>query len=91
MYHSPPSLANQRSVEPLFFPEIPGYFDSSLDKNVCSIYNQNQKEHLFDRRQPTMTTTTFLFVLTGIATLTAQVFRVIDAIERPARRTRKAY
>ena len=38
-----------------------------------------------------MTTTTFLFVLTGIATLTAQVFRVIDVIERPARRTRKAY
>ena len=38
-----------------------------------------------------MTTTTFLFVLTGIATLTAQVFRVIDAIERPACRTRKAY
>lgn len=38
-----------------------------------------------------MTTTTFLFVLTGIATLTAQVFRIIDAIDRPARRTRKAY
>ena len=78
-------------MEPLFFPEIPGYFDSSLDKNVRSIYNQNKKEHLFDRRSQTMTTTTFLFVLTGIATLTAQVFRVIDAIERPARRTRKAY
>ena len=38
-----------------------------------------------------MTTTTFLFVLTGIATLTAQVFRILDAIERPAhRRSRRA-
>ena len=34
---------------------------------------------------------TGIFVLTGIATLTAQVFRIIDAIEQPARRTRKAY
>ena len=38
-----------------------------------------------------MTTTTFLFVLTGIATLPAQVFRIIDSIDQPARRTRKAY
>ena len=92
LYHSLSSLANQRSVEPRFFPEIPGFFHRiPLDKNVCSIYNQSQKEHLFDRRPSTMTTTTFLFVLTGIATLTAQVFRIIDAIERPARRTRKAY
>ena len=37
-----------------------------------------------------MTTTTFLLVLTGISTLTYQVFRIIDAIEQPAKRTRRA-
>lgn len=31
---------------------------------------------------------TFFFVLVGVAFLTAQLFRVIDAIERPARRSR---
>ena len=30
---------------------------------------------------------TFFFVLVGIVFLTAQLFRVIDAIERPARRS----
>ena len=91
LYHSLSSLANQRSVEPLFSGNSGIFSWDPLDKNVCSIYNQSQKEHLFDRRSSTMTTTTFLFVLTGIATLTAQVFRIIDAIERPARRTRNAY
>ncbi len=29
------------------------------------------------------------FTLVGVATLTAQVFRVVDYIERPARRPRR--
>ena len=31
---------------------------------------------------------TFFFVLVGVVFLTAQLFRVIDAIERPARHSR---
>jgi hypothetical protein len=34
-----------------------------------------------------MTGWTFFFVLVGVVFLTAQLFRVIDAIERPARRS----
>ena len=34
-----------------------------------------------------MTGWSFFFVLMGVASLTAQLFRIIDAIERPARRT----
>ena len=37
-----------------------------------------------------MTTMTFLFILTGAATLTHQIFRIIDLIERPSRRSRRA-
>lgn len=33
-----------------------------------------------------MTGWTFAFVVLGVGTLTAQLFRIIDAIERPARR-----
>lgn len=33
-----------------------------------------------------MTTWSFFFIVLGVAFLTAQLFRVIDAIERPARR-----
>ena len=29
---------------------------------------------------------TFFFILVGVAFLTSQIFRVVDAIERPARR-----
>ncbi len=32
-----------------------------------------------------MTGWTFFFVVLGVSTLTAQLFRVIDAIERPMR------
>ena len=35
-----------------------------------------------------MTGWTFFFVLVGVVFLTTQVFRVIDAIERPARNHR---
>lgn len=34
-----------------------------------------------------MTTGTFFFILLGAASLTSQFFRVIDAIERPAKRS----
>ncbi|SFP56289.1 hypothetical protein SAMN05216343_10997 [Oscillibacter sp. PC13] len=34
-----------------------------------------------------MTGWTFFFVLVGVVFLTAQLFRVIDAIERPTRRS----
>ena len=33
-----------------------------------------------------MTGWTFFFILVGIVFMTSQLFRVIDAIERPARR-----
>ena len=35
-----------------------------------------------------MTGWSFFFILVGVASLTAQLFRIIDAIERPARRSR---
>lgn len=34
-----------------------------------------------------MTGWTFFFILVGIVFMTSQLFRVIDAIERPARRS----
>jgi len=37
-----------------------------------------------------MTVWTLFFVIVGIVVVTAQVFRVLDAIERPARRQRKS-
>lgn len=36
-----------------------------------------------------MTGWTLFFMLLGVAFVTAQLFRVIDAIERPARRSRR--
>ncbi|MDD3347562.1 hypothetical protein [Oscillibacter sp.] len=36
-----------------------------------------------------MTGWTFFFILVGVAFLTAQFFRLIDLIERPARRPRR--
>ena len=36
-----------------------------------------------------MTGWTLFFILVGVIYLTAQLFRVIDAIERPARHTRR--
>ena len=32
---------------------------------------------------------TFFFVLMGVVFLTSQLFRIVDAIERPARRTHR--
>ena len=34
-----------------------------------------------------MSATTFFFVLVGAGTLTLQFFRILDAIERPSRRS----
>lgn len=36
-----------------------------------------------------MTGWSFFFVLVGVSFLTAQVFRVVEAIERPAQRSRR--
>ena len=36
-----------------------------------------------------MTGWTFFFILVGVVFLTSQLFRVVDAIERPARRSRR--
>ena len=36
-----------------------------------------------------MTGWSFFFILVGVASLTAQLFRIIDAIERHARRSRR--
>lgn len=33
-----------------------------------------------------MTAWTFFFILVGVVFLTAQLFRIVDAIERPAKR-----
>lgn len=43
-------------------------------------------EQKFDKEDFTMTGWTFFFMLLGVVFLTAQIFRLIDAIERPARR-----
>ena len=47
-------------------------------------------EHKFDMNgdDTSMTASGFFFVLVGVASLTAQLFRVIDAIERPVQRRR---
>ena len=37
-----------------------------------------------------MTGWSFFFVLVGAASLTAQLFRIIDMIEQPARRSRRS-
>ena len=37
-----------------------------------------------------MTVWSFFFTLMGVATLAAQVFRVVDYIERPARHPRRS-
>jgi hypothetical protein len=36
-----------------------------------------------------MTGWTYFFIVLGVAFMTMQLFRVIDAIERPARRSRR--
>jgi hypothetical protein len=47
-------------------------------------------EQEFDFKEEThMSGWTFFFILVGVAFLTAQLFRVIDVIERPARRSRR--
>lgn len=47
-------------------------------KNICSI------------GRFMMTGWSFFFTLMGVATLAAQVFRVVDYIERPARHPRRS-
>ena len=42
-------------------------------------------EHVFDKEGISMSGWTFFFILVGVVFLTSQLFRVIDAIERPAR------
>ncbi|MDN0031742.1 hypothetical protein [Oscillibacter ruminantium] len=37
-----------------------------------------------------MTGWTLFFIMVGVGFLTAQLFRIIDAIERPSRRPRRA-
>ena len=45
-----------------------------------------QLEHKFEQGGFSMSGWTFFFILVGVVFLTSQLFRVIDAIERPARR-----
>ena len=47
-------------------------------------------EQQFDKGDFTMTGWSLFFVMLGVASLTCQLFRIIDAIERPARRSRRA-
>lgn len=45
-------------------------------------------EQEFDKEDDNMSGWTFFFILVGVVFLTAQLFRVIDYIERPNRQTR---
>jgi len=44
-------------------------------------------EQKFDKEGFLMTGWTLFFILVGVTFLTSQLFRIADAIERPARRT----
>lgn len=46
-------------------------------------------EQEFYKEDILMTGWSFFFVLVGVSFLTTQVFRVVDAIERPAQRSRR--
>ena len=46
-------------------------------------------EQKFDKEEDTMSGWTFFFILVGVVFLTTQLFRVIDYIERPAKRHRR--
>ena len=69
-------------------PFIRAVFVFPLDRNGCSSYNNNRTKFLYGGFP--MTGWTLFFTLLGAAILTAQLFRFIDLIERPARRSRKA-
>lgn len=43
-------------------------------------------EQKFDKEECVMTGWTFFFILVGVTSLTSQLFRIVDAIERPARK-----
>ena len=64
------------------------FFDIPLDTNDCSSYSMDRTKVLI-KEESLMTGWTFFFILVGAALLTAQLFRAIDAIERPARRSRR--
>ena len=51
------------------------------------MYYMYRTKVLFRKEEFKMTGWSLFFVLVGVAFLTAQVFRLVDAIERPARRT----
>ena len=50
------------------------------------LYVQNKSSI---KEEMNMTGWTFFFILLGVAFVTTQLFRIIDAIERPARRSRR--
>ena len=64
------------------------FFDILLDTNDCSSYSMDRTKVLI-KEESLMTGWTFFFILVGAAFLTAQLFRAIDAIERPARWSRR--
>ena len=47
------------------------------------------EQKFYNRRNQVMTGWTLFFTLLGVAVVTAQLFRIIDAIERPTHRTRR--
>ena len=53
------------------------------------MYYMYRTKVLFRKEEFKMTGWSLFFVLVGVAFLTAQVFRLVDAIERPARRPRR--
>lgn len=59
-----------------------------LDTNGCSMYSIGKSRTLVRLEERAMTGWSFFFMLMGVAVLAAQVFRLVDYIERPAHRPR---
>ena len=59
-----------------------------LDKNICSSYSFYRTK-VRNRRFSIMTGWTLFFTVLGVVFLTTQVFRILEAIERPTRRSRR--
>ena len=53
------------------------------------MYDSYRTKVRFKEEFDMMTGWSFFFVLVGVSFLTSQVFRLVDAIERPARRPRR--
>ena len=69
-----------------FFQKIEHFFDFPIDKNNRSSYIVDNLSTLVRMEERNMTGWSFFFMVVGITSLAAQMFRIIDLLERPARR-----